>query len=368
MLLTTISAGLLVLIITHRGPQEAEYEKPKAGSAARKDVNDLSASEEPTEQNSADFLDKAREELEAAGKKGESILKRIALQLDAMPAEPAEAAILAELASGRDSGTTLPFVPGEDGLTSASSWRVFLLDRLGRLNPRLAAEYARESVFPSSSSAEEWAVSLRNVLHSYPPGAIEQARTEVSVLLGQMLARSEWRTAQAEGVLEALDFVAYTRDPATHLAALEAWVSESENAATATAAQIALERTMGQQGDAVLPALAATSGAPPLRAPAMARADLRRPEQAQAVADFLRKQPAGSEEATIFFRAFPLHRYSVAPGLTGIPRVPQAAQMRAADKAALAMVAAWSTDPSMSAHREDLSNLAEKLRGLTGEK
>jgi hypothetical protein len=259
-------------------------------------------------------------------------------------------------------------VVGEDGLESAPTWRVFLLDRLGRLDPRTAADYARRSIFPSSPSAEEWAVSLRSVLHSYPPRAAEQGRAEMSDLLGQMLARPDWRAAPADGLLEALDFVAYTNDPAKHLAALGAWVTESASAPTAAAAQIAVERTLGPHGDTVLPAVATAPGAIPLRAAAMARADLRRPAQAQAVADFLRGLPAGSEEAGVFFRAFPLHRISVAPGLAGVPRVPDAASLRAADEAALVVVAGWSADPSLAAHQGRLTTLAEKLRELTGRK
>ncbi len=297
-----------------------------------------------------------------------AILARFGEKLDALPTEDAFAALLAELASGRDAKTELPFAPGEEGLASASSWRVFLLDRLGRLDPRLAADYARQSIFPSSRSAEEWAVSMSSVWHSYPPRAVDQARAEVSALLGQMLARPEWRAAQAEGLLEALDFVPHTADPTVHLEAVGAWANESANPVTATAAQIALERTMGQHGDVIVTALGASPDAQPLRASAMARTDLRRPAQAQAVADFLRRQAPESEEAVVFFNAFPLHRFSVAPGLAGIPRVPEAAEMKAADEAALGVITAWSADPSLAEHRENLAGLTEKLRELTGRK
>lgn len=296
------------------------------------------------------------------------LLARLGQRLDALRAEDTVMAILVELASGRDADTGLPFVPGEEGLESATAWRVFLLDRLGRLDPRVAAEYARQNVFPSSRSAEEWAISLRNVWHSYPPRAVDQSRAEISALLGQMLMRPEWRTAQAQGLLEALDFVPHTADPTVHLEAVGAWIKESKNPATATAAQIALERTMGQHGDVIITALAASPDAQPLRAPAMARADLRRPAQAQAVADFLRRQAPESEEAVVFFNAFPLHRFSVAPGLAGIPRVPEAAEMKATDEAALGVITAWSADPSLAAHRENLAGLTEKLRELTGRK
>jgi hypothetical protein len=58
----------------------------------------------------------------------------------------------------------------------------------------------------------------------------------------------------------------------------------------------------------------------------------------------------------------------VAPGLAGIPRVPEAAEMKAADEAALGVITAWSADPSLAEHRENLAGLTEKLRELTGRK
>ncbi len=297
-----------------------------------------------------------------------AMLKLLGEKLDALQGEDAVAAILEELASGRDTATELPFVPGEEGLASATTWRVFLLDRLGRLDPRAAAEYARQNVFPSSRSAEECAISLRNVWQSYPPLAAEQGRTEVSGLLGQMLARPEWRAAPADGLLEALDFLAQATDPAPHLAALDAWLAESRGAATAVAAQIAIERGMAQNGDAVLSALVQTApyNNGGMSVPAMARADLRRPAQAQAVAEFLRRLPPDSPVAAGFFRAFPLHRFSVVPGLAGVPRVPNASDLRAADQAALGLVNQWADDPSLHNHREELLKLSTKLRELTG--
>jgi hypothetical protein len=298
-----------------------------------------------------------------------AMLQSIGDVLDTMESTEAEELMLGELQSGRDADTGLSFVPGEEGLASASSWRVFLLDRLGRLNPKLAAEFARQSIFPFSNSAEEWAISLRNVLRSYPPTAMVKSQTEISTLLGQMMARPEWRAARSQGLLEALDFAAYTDNPAAHFAAASRWSGDDERAASA--AQIAVERTMVQRGDELLPALAASAGTTPdntLRASAMARADLRRPAQAQAVADFLRGQAPGSAGATVFFNAFPLHRFSVAPGLAGIPRVRTAAEMRAADEAAAKMIELWSKDPSLAAHRESLEELEGKLLELTGQK
>jgi hypothetical protein len=181
-----------------------------------------------------------------------------------------------------------------------------------------------------------------------------------------MLAQPTWRAAQAEGLLEALDFVPHGTDPSVHLSVVASWAGE--NPSIAAAAQIAVERTMSDRGDELLPAWAAGNDSPgkSLRAPAMARADLRRPAQAQAVLDFLRRQSGGSAEAEVFFRAFPLHRFSLAPGLSGVPRIPTGSELRAADEAALAIVQNWRQDPTVHAHKVNLALLAEKLRELIG--
>lgn len=299
-----------------------------------------------------------------------ALLRRTARRLTSLSIGEAQDAILAELESGRDAETGLNFAVGEAGLDSAPTWRVYLLDMLGRINPRIAAEHAREAVFPATASPDEWAVSMRNVLQSYPPRSLAEGRTETAKLLARMMARPEWRAAPSAGMLEAMDFVAHTIDPARHLSELTRWLDEPSNPPVEQAVQIAVERAVVLRGDEVLPALAqaagtAGDGGAAVRAMAMARADLRRPSQREALADYLRRLPPASAETAAFFGAFPLHTFSVAPGLTGLPRVPEGRDLRAADEAALAVIRQWSTDPALTAHRPRLIELSEKLREWT---
>jgi len=53
------------------------------------------------------------------------------------------AAIIHELESGRDVSTGLEFEVGDEGLQSAPTWRVFLLDLLGTIDPKAAADFCR---------------------------------------------------------------------------------------------------------------------------------------------------------------------------------------------------------------------------------
>ena len=213
-------------------------------------------------------------------------------------------------------------------------------------------------------------MSMRNVLHSYPPREREAPQIEIGHLLAGMMARPEWRAAPSAGMLEAMDFVAHTIDPASYLFDLTRWLDEPSNPPVEQAVQIAVERAVVLRGDEILPALApaagtAGDGGAAVRAMAMARADLRRPSQREALADYLRRLPPASAETAAFFGAFPLHTFSVAPGLTGLPRVPEGRDLRAADEAALAVIRQWSTDPALTAHRPRLIELSEKLREWT---
>lgn len=310
--------------------------------------------------------------LAAADDKKPGVLDDLEQQLERLPTDAVVAALIAELQSGRNADTNLDFIPGESNLESAPTWRVHLLGLLGGFDPKAGADYARQAIFPASDSADEWAISLRSVLQSYPPRAADRARAEISSLLDRMLARDEWRAAPTAGMLEALDFVAHTTDPAAQIPVLAAWLDQSGGETRASAVQIAIERTMATRGDDMLTTMAKqeapSAKANALQASAMARADFRQPPQREAVVQFLRRQPAGSEIAAIFFAAFPLHRFSVAPGLAGVPRIPDATDLRASDEAALAAIQAWSADPSLAGHSKEIAELAEKLRELTGQK
>jgi len=294
----------------------------------------------------------------------------LARYLGDLPIGEAADAILVELENGRDAETGLDFVPGDDGLDSAPTWRVYLLDLLGQIDPRSAAAYARESIFPLTDSADEWAVAMRNAWQSYPRHGTELSRKEMDELLGRMLARSDWRAAPTAGMMEALDFVAHAARPAVHLLAVAQWMEERPDLPTAQAVQIVLERVSLQRADDILPALAPTArtggeAGTAIRAMAMARADLRRPAQRKAVADYLLRLPPGSLEARAFFGAFPLHTFSVATGLRGQPKLPHTRDLRAADEKAVEVLGQWSRDPAMAGHVSSIATLLAKLREWT---
>jgi len=297
-----------------------------------------------------------------------ALLRKTQDDIFSLPAREAAGAILDQLKTRVDAATGLGFVPGEEGLDRWPTWRVYLLDLLGSLQPKMAADYARREIFPRHDSADEWALGMRSVLAATPSQGQLQAQAELSELLSRMMFEEHWRAQPSEGMLEAMDFVAHTGNPATHLDALARWAAEKNDGSIDLAVQVAAERTAERQGDRVLSAVATNpnvmSAMPLQRAALMARADLRQPEQVAALQNYLACLAPESAEAEAFFSLFPNHRFSVAPGLSGSPVLPGAGEMRAADTAAAAQLAAWRSDPDLAIHAAALDGLQVKLSRL----
>jgi len=357
------------------GPEQKKAEAPGKNKGTSSGIS--GSAEEATANRRLTAAFEAVRKTQAATPGEEATLRRVmentAEYLLGLPPREAVAAILRRLASGEDAKTEWPFEPGENGLKSWPTWRVYLLDLLGSVDPKRAADYARSNVFTRYESADEWAIAMRSVLAAAPQSAQPQARAEISALLGRMLARDEWRTLPTGGMFEAMDFVAQTPDAALHLARLQKWAAENPDGSIDTALQIAAERTATRQPGRLISALASepsllasTQAQRALRASIVARADLRDSGQAEAVRAFLVRLPGQGEEAAAFFALFPNHRFSVAPGLAATPSLPTAGEMRAADSAALALVADWQHDPALSIHARDLQALEEKLRRILG--
>ena len=319
-------------------------------------------------EDASQLLQQAFSELSAVPadeERARRVLEKTTTELLGRPGRTAAAAILQALESGQDAETGLPFRPGEDGLESWPTWRVYLLDLLGSIHPKLAADYARREVFTGYASSDEWAIAMRGVWAATPQDRQAQAQGELSDLIQRMLGYEAWRAQPSDGMLEAMDFVTLAAEPSRHLAVLHEWAAGTRDGRVDTAVQIAAERAVLRQGDRLLTALAADPGmwatAPAHRASIMARADLRQPAQAAAVRAYLGRLGPGSREAEAFFALFPNHRFSVMPGLAGWPPVPAAGEMRAADAAAREVLAAWSNEAGLAAHAGSLTSLQEKL-------
>ena len=212
-------------------------------------------------------------------------LRRILLAAD--PHE-AMAAILSFLSTGQDARTGETFgIQKGGGLAGAPTFRVMLLDLLGRIardsGSDEALKYSRV-LLTRQTSADEWAIALRNVAWSAP-----EERAFLAGKMREMLAYQPWRQQPGAGFLEAFDVIVFTRDVtfAADLAAL----AGSEDDALKRAAATAMDRLSEMAPLDVMNYLNGHpdefSALPFLRADYFSKADLSQFQQRQAVETYL---------------------------------------------------------------------------------
>jgi hypothetical protein len=213
------------------------------------------------------------------------------------------AAIRQFLKTGGDSSTGQRFKVGDGGLlTEAPTLRTFLMDQLGGLSQQAqtadAAEVARETL-SSMSSADEWALAMRNVAWSDPDGSKPYLAEKVR----EMLNYTPWQQNPTGGYLEAFDVAAYSGDGslAGDLASLTQTQSPLKQAAL-----VALERLSAlapaQMADYLNANPGVLSATPLLRADYMGNLDLSDPTQ-DAEAEAYLNRPDVTEAEKVKFLA-----------------------------------------------------------------
>lgn len=270
-------------------------------------------------------------------------------ELRQLSADEASTGLTAFLDSGADASTGAPFRVGPGGaLSSAPTWRVAALDLLGEIDTEAAAAYARR-IFAESSSADEWALALRNygrVLEHPAEDAYFTARVR------DLLGSEEWRSSPTAGYFEAFDAVVYSGRPE--------WVGELAEVMEAGAdSPLAQAAAIAQESFAARHPRAATEGfrvlaeqnldgMRPLRASAFARLDARLESDRRELADYVRQLEASSGDARseldYFLRLYPNANYFVGNFLlTEAPLVTMEEQAQI-DAAALAMLRDWQSE------------------------
>jgi hypothetical protein len=207
-----------------------------------------------------------------------------------LAADPHEAmaAILSFLATGRDARTGEGFaIQKGGGLAAAPTFRVMLLDLLGRIARDAGSEDAlafSRALLTRKTSADEWAIALRNVAWAAPG-----ERAFLAEKMREMFAYQPWRQQPGAGFLEAFDVIVFTRD-ATFAAEFAA-MATSEDEATRRAAAAAMDRLSEMAPLDVMNYLnghpAEFADRPFLRADYFSKADLSQPQQRQAIEAYL---------------------------------------------------------------------------------
>lgn len=265
--------------------------------------------------------------------------------------------LLKFLDTSQDAPTGLRFAAGEGGLRSAPTFRVFLLDALGAVDPSAADDYAQKAIFPGSNAAEEYAIALRNLWWNDPLG---ERAGELRGRIGFMMGRADWIQNPQAGFLEAFDAIPLSMTPEEALPRLSGLLENDDR--LKNAAVLVLDRMAIKDSGSMVKAL--TSGDfkinGTVRAELLARADLRDPVQAAAVHGYLQGLEPG-DEAGMFFASFPNHIYSVAPGLFEQPKIPDGIQMREMDLAARRVLEEWVALGDLKQHQMGLAQLLNRL-------
>jgi len=254
--------------------------------------------------------------------------------------DAAAAALLEFLRAGEDLSTNLGFVVGEAGLDEWPTLRAFLLDLLGKIDPEMASRYALETVIPAKSSTVEYAVSLQ-ILWNH--GGAEKPTPELTQAWLGLLKKADWSARPDPAWLESLDFA--SRIPGAtpeFLKASTEWLADPENVVERVGAvDLALERMAVQEPVGIMevlvrdPSLLSLGRGIYQRSQIFARASLNDSEQQKLLAAYLERLDPESQEADLFFSAFPCHNFSVSPGLSGQPKVNSSREIIASDRGAL---------------------------------
>jgi hypothetical protein len=279
------------------------------------------------------------------------------------------AAILEFLRTGQDAETGRGFVIGDGGvLTESTTLRVYLIDKLGQLSRAAGSEAAlgvAREILRTFGSADEWAVSMRNVAWS---GTASREFLQDRIL--SMLNHREWCEQPSNGMLESFDVIVHTRAMVT-VPELSRLVSV-DHSPLARAASVALDRLAGQTGGKLTSVLnqqpELLAAAPLVRADLFAHADLGVTEQRQQVEKYLLRPDVDARERKKFFGSLIqtgqfLSYNLITPALS--PETPDQAAARL--EVLTRTVNGWMRDTRLSALNDELTALGNKVNHVIDE-
>jgi hypothetical protein len=291
-----------------------------------------------------------------------SRLAEVASLLRTVPAREGAQAVRQFLDARTDVQLPTGFQIAADGfLTEAPALRVWLLDQLERLDPKMAADYAVR-ILDTYDSPDEWAVALRSLGRGNPS---PQGRELLRQKARELALHELWRQAPTTGFLEAFDTFVFLRDT-EFTPALAGMLAPSDNPGLAHAAYLALDRLVLQEPAEVLERLRTQpelmKGREATRANYFARADLSDPRQRTIVEQYLLAGQLAGEELTTFAGLFPSGNYLISHNLLSTNPTPDHATLVRRDREALRVVQEWLADARFERLRPELQSLHNRLQ------
>lgn len=298
---------------------------------------------------------------QAAAEATQASLTRLRDELLAGSPTAVAAALLDELRRGADAPTGLGFRVGSKGnLAAWPTWRTWLLDVLGQVDPVAAATHSGE-VYALRNSADEWSLAMRNEWRGLD--ATKRATT-VRERARDLISAPDWTQRPTPGFLEGVDASVATL-AWEFLPRFEAWLAPESLPELRQAGWVALEKLAIENPSDLLPALAENiawlASQPLLRAGLMARADIGDERQRLAVEAYLARSDLSTGEAEKFFSLYPNVNAPIAHTLMSTLRTPGIAEIAHRDRAALAKVRDWRTQPTYARWAESIASAETRL-------
>lgn len=283
-----------------------------------------------------------------------------------MPADRAISLIRGFLASGRDFPTGLPFEIANDGsLTTCPTFRCFLLDILPAIDAAAAASISRETL-GTSTTADEWALALRNVARD---GPLDQNAGFLRRKTEELIANPAWQAKPSIGYLNSFDVLVHV-EAVESAPLLSELVRRKDRRDLAHAGFLTLDRLVLRRPVEMLTHLAndreLRESRPEAVAQQFARADVREPEQREILKAWLLDPARTPVELRSFAGIYPNNNRFVSNNLLSVESNPSGADLARHDKAALQVVSAWAGDIAFEPVREYLDVTISRLEGFVG--
>lgn len=283
-----------------------------------------------------------------------------------MPPAEAVAAIRSFLASHADRSTGMEFsIASKGSLDSWPSLRTFLLDQVLAIDPDAAAALGRE-ILASPTSADEWAIALRNVARGERAG--ESTAAYLRVKTEELIRNPAWQSEPSAGYLNAFDVLVFAgATQSTPL--LSSLIQMKDRKDLAHASFLTLDRLVQQFPADLLGRLAADhalhASRPEMTGQQFARADLRDPAQRGIVKAWLLDPARSAAELRAFSGVFPNNNRFVSNNLLTEDQAIRGEDLATHDREVLAILSAWSSDPELSPVRDHLATITTRLRHFT---
>ncbi|MEP4047904.1 MAG: hypothetical protein ABJ118_02645 [Luteolibacter sp.] len=267
-------------------------------------------------------------------------------RLLARTAQEAVAEIEGFLHKGVDMETGLPMEIGAGGkIVGWPTLRVFLLDLLLEIDPEAAARVSRE-ILVKETSADEWAIALRNVAKG------ERAEGNESFLrtkTEELIVNSEWQAQPSVGYLNAFDVLVYS-EATESTSLLSSLIQRKDRRDLAHASFLTMDRLVQRQPVDMLTRLNADrelqESRPEMTAQQFARADLRDAEQQALVKSWLLDPVRTPTQLRNFATTYPNNNKMISQNLLTTEERVSGSELNAHDREVLGIIRDWRTDPA----------------------